>query len=107
MRPRGFQPRSWACWAVVRIIIAAPSTMPEALPAVTKPSLSNAGGRAARSAIVVSGRMWSSRSMVFARLPFPTSTGTTSSLILQAAQASPARFWERMANWSWSSRLMP
>ena len=59
--------------------MAAPSTIPEALPAVTKPSLSKAVGSPARSSMVVSGRRWSSRSTSFARLPFPTSTGATSS----------------------------
>ena len=88
-------PAPAALSAVERIIIAAPSTMPEALPAVTKPSLSNAVGRLARSSIVVSGRRWSSCSIIFARFPFPTSTGTTSSASRPAAQASPARCWER------------
>src|SRR5579864_5303259 len=107
MRPIGFQPCSSACSAVESSIIAAPSTMPEALPAVTKPSLSKAGGSAARSSMVLSGRRWSSRSISFAFLPLPTSTGTTSSESLQLAQAAPARRCESSANSSWSARVMP
>ena len=60
---------------------AAPSTMPLALPAVTKPSLPNAGLSAARPSSVVSGRRWSS--LLDARSscrPCATSTGTISSL---------------------------
>ena len=105
--PSGFQPRSAARAAVERIIIAAPSTMPEALPAVTKPSLSKAVGSVASSSIVLSGRMWSSRSTSLARLPFPTGTATTSCDSRQAFHASSARRWERMAKRSCSSRLIP
>jgi hypothetical protein len=55
---------------------------------------------------VVSGRRWSSLSIILARFPFPTSTGVTSSAIFPEAHAAPARCCERMANWSCSSRLM-
>src|SRR3954453_11678337 len=98
MRPSGFHPFSRAFSAVERIIIAAPSTIPEALPAVTKPSLSNAVGSPARSSMVVSGRRWSSLSMTLDCFPSPPWTGATSWLILHEAHAWPACCCERMAN---------
>ena len=52
VRPCAFTPRSDASR-----IAAAPSTMPEALPAVTQPFLLNAAGSFASPSIVESGRM--------------------------------------------------
>ncbi len=105
MRPR--TRRSRARPAVVRTIIAAPSTMPEALPAVTKPSFSKAVGSPASASAVVSGRGCSSRSTRRARRPRPTSTGTTSSASLPLSQAAAARCWLCRANSSCSSREIP
>ena len=81
--------------------------MPEALPAVTKPFSSKADGSLASDSTVVSGRRCSSRSIRFARLPFPTSTGATSADSRQASQAAAARRWLSAAKASCSSRLMP
>ena len=53
MRPSGC---FFALSAVVTTTIAAPSTMPLALPAVTKPSFANAGFNFASPSSVVSGR---------------------------------------------------
>ena len=43
MRASGFLPSLAACFAVISTTAAAPSLMPDALPAVTVPSFSNAG----------------------------------------------------------------
>ena len=43
MRASGLSPSSFAFFADIMITAAAPSLMPDALPAVTVPSLSNAG----------------------------------------------------------------
>ena len=87
--------------------MAAPSTMPEALPAVTEPFSSKAGGSLARPSRLESGRRCSSRSTVLARLPLPTSMGATSSPSRPASHAAAARCWLINANSSCSWRLIP
>ena len=57
MRARGFSPSASARDRVATTTAAAPSTMPEALPAVTIPSSPNAGLSAERPSSVVSGLM--------------------------------------------------
>ncbi len=81
--------------------------MPEALPAVTKPSLSNAVGSPARSSIVVSGTHVVVLVDELRPLPLPHLDRRDLLAIVPAAHASPASCCERMANWSCSSRLMP
>ena len=53
MRASGFRPSAAAFLAVITITAAAPSLMPEALPAVTPPALSKAGRRPARASALV------------------------------------------------------
>src|SRR5512143_312846 len=76
-RPSGFTPLRFAFSADVTTTAAAPSTIPEALPAVTWPSFPNDGGSFASASNVVSGRMWSSRSTWTLLRPAFASTGTT------------------------------
>ena len=76
---------------------AAPSLIPDELPAVTLPSLRKAGLSAAIFAASVSGRGCSSRST--------SSTATSSSANRPAASAAAHRRWLSSANASWSSRL--
>ena len=78
-RPSGFKPRALAKSSPAITVAAAPSTIPEALPAVTSPSFLKYGLRLSSTSSVVSGRMCSSlrNSTVW---PFCfTGTGTTSS----------------------------
>jgi hypothetical protein len=53
MRASGVRPRAAAFLALITTTAAAPSLMPEALPAVTLPALSNAGRRPARASALV------------------------------------------------------
>ena len=91
----------------MRTTAAAPSLMPEALPAVTLPSLSNAGFRLAiASSVVAVLRGYSSSANMIGS---PSSTGsrpaTISSLNLPAFCAASALFWLATANSSCSSRV--
>src|SRR5262249_56502416 len=74
----GFLPSFWAFAAVVITTAAAPSTMPEAFPAVTIDSGPNAGGSAASRSIEGPGKRWPSFSTRLDFLPSLTSTGATS-----------------------------
>jgi hypothetical protein len=87
--------RASSSWATTRA--AAPSTIPLALPAVTKPSFPNEGFSAARPSRVVSGRRWSSSSTRTVLRPEGASTGTISSLNTPRARAAAAAFWLRRA----------
>ena len=60
MRASGLRPSSCAFFAVAITSAAAPSLMPDALPAVTEPSLTNAGRSAASVSAVVPARGYSS-----------------------------------------------
>ena len=76
---------------------AAPSTMPEALPAVTNDSGPNAGGSLASASALVLGNRWSSRSTITLLRPCLTSTGTISSAKRPFWVAWLPRVWERSA----------
>ena len=104
MRAFGFKPSSFARAAVVTTSIAAPSTMPDALPAVTVPSLPNAARSARRPSIVVSGLMWSSVETTTSFLPAITVSGAISAANLPAFTAAAPSMWLRSAYSSCSSR---
>ena len=74
------------------MIAAAPSVMAEALPAVIVPSFRNTGLSFAISSSEASARTCSSRSIVSARLPSPSVTGTTSRAKRFSSQARAARW---------------
>ena len=76
--------------------------MPEALPAVTVPSLTKAGRSLASVSSVVPGRMYSSWSTTMSPFRVLTVTGTISSLNLPAFCAASALFCEATANSSCS-----
>ena len=78
--------------------------MPDALPAVTVPSLANEGRSRARSSTVTPGRTCSSVSTVTVPLRPGTATGTICSLKYPAAAAAAARRWLSTASASWSAR---
>ena len=65
--------------AVVTRTVAAPSTMPEAVPAVTRPSFSKTAGSLARPSAVASGRGCSSLSIVLSPRRLLITTGAISS----------------------------
>ena len=92
MRASGGVPIFFALSAVVTIMAAAPSLMPDALPAVTVPSFLNAGFSAASFSAVVPARGYSSVS-TRSGSPFlcGTSTGTISALKLPSWIACAAR----------------
>jgi hypothetical protein len=71
---------------------AAPSVIADALPAVTVPSFLNTGRSFAISSSDASARTCSSRSTFVARLPDPTSTGTTSEASQPSSHAFVARW---------------
>src|SRR5213592_3800241 len=86
-RPRGLRPCALANSSLAITVAAAPSTIPEALPAVTSPSFLKYGLRPSNTCNVVSGRMCSSLRYSTA-CPFClTGTGTTSSWNAQASHA--------------------
>jgi hypothetical protein len=60
MRASGVRPRLSASAAVMSTTAAAPSLMPDALPAVTVPSFEKAGRSFDTASIVVPARMYSS-----------------------------------------------
>ena len=85
---------------------AAPSLMPDALPAVTVPSLENAGRNADRASAVVPALMYSSVSNTVLPFLLAISSGKISSLNLPACCAASALFCEAAANSSCSWREM-
>ena len=114
-RARGFAPSAWAFSADITTAAAAPSLICEELPAVTAPRAWNAGLSLASASSEVSRRGPSSVSKAILRvcgLSFPfrltsiTSRGIISSLNLQPAIASSARWWLRSENWSACSRVI-
>ena len=104
MRASGFSPRFCASEARMSTTAAAPSLMPDALPAVTVPSLEKAGLSFATESSVAPWRMYSSASTTTSPLRVFTVTGTISSLNLPAFCAASALFWEATAKRSWTSR---
>ena len=87
-----------ACLAVISTTAAAPSLMPEALPAVTVPSFSKAGFSLAIASMVAPWRGYSSVSTMMSPLRVLMVTGTISSLNLPAFCAASALFCEATAN---------
>ena len=80
IRARGVRPCFFTAASDARIIAAAPSLTPEALPAVTVPGLRTIGFSFVRPSSVVSGRGCSSLSTVIGpALPPGTDTGVISS----------------------------
>ncbi len=106
MRASGFSPRFLASLAVISTTAAAPSLMPEALPAVTVPSLSKAGLSFAASSILAPSRIYSSSATIVSPFRVFTVTGAISSLNLPAFLAASALFCEAVANLSCSSRVI-
>ncbi len=98
----GFNPSESAFFADIIMTAAAPSLMPDALPAVTDPSFENAGRKAESDSIVVPDLMYSSASNTI--LPFfcGISIGRISSLNLPAFCAASALFCDASANSSCS-----
>ena len=80
--------------------------MPEALPAVTVPSLEKAGLSLAMASSVAPWRGYSSSLTTMSPLRPATVKGTISSLNFPAFCAASALFCEATANLSWSSRLI-
>ena len=68
IRASGVRPRAVASSALIRTSAAAPSLMPEALPAVTVPSFENAGFSLASPSSVVPARIYSSASTAMSPL---------------------------------------
>ena len=108
MRPSGFRPSAAAFLAVITITAAAPSLMPDALPAVTPPALSKAGRRPASTSALVLRLMNSSASKTTGS-PFLCGmvTPTISSLKRPASCAAAAFICDASASASWASRVMP
>ena len=100
-------PRLSASAAVISTTAAAPSLMPEALAAVTVPSLGSKAGRSlAMPSRVTPSLMYSSLSTTVSPfLPLMT-TGAISSLNLPAFLAASALFCEATAKLSCSSRVI-
>ena len=101
----GFRPRFSASSAVISTTAAAPSLMPDALPAVTEPSLEKAGFSLAMASTVAPWRGYSSWSTTTSPLRVFTVTGTISSLKRPSFWAASALFCDAVANWSCSSRV--
>jgi len=99
-------PRRFASPASIRTSAEAPSLSGEAFPAVTVPSAWKTGFRRPSDSRVESARGPSSELTVIAS-PFRCgiATGTSSASNFPARWAATARWWERSANSSWSSRL--
>ena len=97
-------PNSAALAAVITTTAAAPSLMPDALPAVIVPSAAKAGRSAASRSAVASGRGCSSWSTVTLPLRAATSTGTISCWKRPASIAAAARRWLWSAKASCSAR---
>src|SRR6267378_2593578 len=105
MRAMGFNPSSFAFFDEARTTAAAPSLIPEALPAVTLPFLSKAGLRPFSASSVVPCRGYSSSAKTTVPLRLAISTGMISSLKRPALCAASVFCWLASANWSWSSRV--
>jgi hypothetical protein len=108
-RASGAAPTRRALSDVVTTSAAAPSLMPDAFPAVTDPSLANAGLSAPSVSAVVPARGYSSVRKVTVARPFfaGISTGTISAANRPSRIASAARRWLSAANASWSARETP
>ena len=109
-RTSGRRPSSAARSGVVTTHAAAASFWPLALPAVTvawSSDLPRTGRSFARPSMVVSGRGCSSVSTTVSPLRDRTVTGTISSANTPDFCAATARWWERTASSSCSSRPMP
>mmetsp|Transcript_4605 Transcript_4605/g.15448 ORF Transcript_4605/g.15448 Transcript_4605/m.15448 type:complete len:210 (+) Transcript_4605:41-670(+) len=98
-RARGASPRRATASSSASTRLAAPSQMPEALPAVTTPSLRNTGLSLPRPSAVVAGRGCSSTatSSTSPRRRPGTDTGATSALNTPASCAAPHACWLRAA----------
>ena len=94
MRTSGVMPRRAASASVISRVAAAPSLMPDALPAVTVPSLSKAGRSFCIASSVAPWRIYSSWSTIVSPLRPLTVTATISSLNLPAFCAASALFCE-------------
>ena len=106
MRASGSRPRLRASDWRMSTTQAAPSLMPEALPAVTVPPRLKAGRRAARLSGVTPSRIYSSSPTTVSPLRVLTVTGVISSLKRPSRRAASALFCERAAKASCSSRVM-
>ena len=104
MRPSGRTPRRAASSAVISTSAAAPSLMPDALPAVTVPSLAKAGRSFASASTVVPWRGYSSVSTTMSPLRLGTVTAAISSARRPSFCASSALAWLAAANASCSLR---
>ena len=107
MRARGSSPRAFASSALISTRAAAPSFRPEALAAVTLPSLAKAGRSFCISSRVAPWRMYSSWSTTTSPFLPGMTTGAISSANLPAFCAASALCWLARANSSWASRVMP
>ena len=105
MRALGFRPAFSAASAVASTTAAAPSLRPEALPAVTVPSLRKAALSLARASAVVAFGCSSVAKPTFSRFTV-TSTGTIWSAKRPSRIAAAARFWLSRAKASWASRVI-
>src|SRR5262245_7219264 len=105
MRARGLSPSSFAFREDAITRAAAPSLIPEALPAVTVPALSNAGLSAFIASSVAPWRTYSSSANITGPFFDGISTVTISSLKRPAFCAASALFWLLTANSSCSSRV--
>jgi hypothetical protein len=106
IRASGVLPRFCASLALIRTSAAAPSLMPEALAAVTVPSLAKAGRRPETFSSVVPCLGYSSASTTTSPLRDLTVTGTISSLNLPAFCAASALFCDATANSSCWARVI-
>jgi hypothetical protein len=106
MRAMGWMPRRPASSSDISSTPAAPSLRPEALPAVTLPSLAKAGRSFATVSSVAPWRMYSSWSTTVSPLRPLMEKGTISSANLPAFCAASALFWEATANSSCCSRVI-
>ncbi len=93
--------------ADIIITAAAPSLMPDAFPAVTVPSLLNAGRNSPSASTVAPARTYSSVANTVVPLRVTISNGTISAAKRPAFCAASALFWEAAANSSCSRREMP
>ena len=85
MRASGLRPSSAAFFALITTTAAAPSLMPEALPAVTVPALSKAGRRPASASALVFLFMNSSVSNIIGS-PLLLRNGDRDDLVLELAR---------------------
>ena len=106
MRASGSMPRRSASSAVISTTTAAPSLSPQALPAVTVPSLEKAGLSFVIASSVAPRRMYSSLSTTTSPLRVLTVKATISSSNLPAFCAASALFWLASANSSCCSRVI-